>query len=343
MKKAYVFLFSIILFFIQCILFSCKEQDLSETQTEVDSFEISKLEISEKNDFPLFSDLITNTIVYENSVKNIRPVSKEELSCNEKEISPLFPKMIEIRDEKNNLNIEISETLVTMEEYKSYLVQTYSSQAENFEGWEQEWLSVEFQNDLPMCFLSWREAADYCNWLSEENGLQPVYSYNYNDEPEINKTANGYRFPYIKEMLILSGLNDGLSKEEYEEENTFEKKQLFPVHEGKKNRYGIYDLFGNLPQYCNDYYLKDYDYFNYEKNPYGPDEYTNDDEAGAFWVDGQMLYDESKKEPLLCAFGCYCFNASYNSVMKRVVLGTNTKDTLNSISIRVVRNMPTKI
>lgn len=297
--------------------------------------------VSVTDSIKIFPDLVPDAGFNNTSPKYVRTLSDEECGYNEEEtIKPIYPKMIESHDEKHNLNLEISETLVTMEEYKSYLVQTYSSKAEHFEGWAQEWIGGKFQKDWPVCFVSWREAADYCNWLSNENGLQSVYSYNYNDEPVIDKTSNGYRFPYTRELLILSGLTNGLSQEEYEAENTCDKNDLFPVYEGKKNRYGIYDLLGNIPQYCNDYYLRGYDYYDFENNPYGPDEYTPDNEVKAFLDGFQIVYDDTKQEPLLCAFGCYYDNASYDSVMKRVIIGTNTIGKDSPLGIRIVRNLP---
>ena len=341
MKKISIYLRLALLLLI--LLSSCTKKAENAYVTELEN---EPVEIADTDSYPIFPDTTYRDIPLGVTFNTVNAeyagtVTEEEYNNADNAIKPLFPKMIEIRDEKNNLNIEISETLVTMEEYKLYLVQTNPSRAENFESWAKEFNDgTEFQKDCPMCFLSWREAAEYCNWLSNEKGLQPVYSYNFYDEPVIDTTANGYRFPYVRELLILSGMKDGLSKEEYESENFCQKKDYpFPVYEGKKNKYGIYDLLGNLPQYCNDYYLRGYDYLNFENNPYGPDEYTND-EAPAFWVDGEILYDDTKCIPLLCAFGCYCRRASYESVMKRVIIGINTEDKMNSIGIRIVRNLP---
>lgn len=44
----------------------------------------------------------------------------------------------------------------------------------------------------PVIYVSWRDIALYCNWLSKENGLEPVY-----DEKSfaVNLKANGFRMP----------------------------------------------------------------------------------------------------------------------------------------------------
>lgn len=344
MKELYISIFMFITFSINFL--SCNKI------TQKPDFMLQAESVSEKNQvnenvydvqmisLPNFDEELVTALQFSNT--NF----EEEINYAEDDsIKPLFPKMIEIREEKNNLNIEISETLITMEEYKSYLVQNNSFQADYFENWAADKMNftdaADYQKDWPVFSVSWREAAEYCNWLSRENDLQPVYSYSFYNEPIADKNANGYRFPYVSELLVLSGLKDGLSREQYENENFCEKTaEPFIVYNGKKNKYGLYDLLGNLPQYCNDFFLTGYDYFNCEKNQYGPEEYTNDEEAMFFWENGETLYDDTKKEPLMCAFGCYCFRASYESVTERVVLGTNSNAKNNFIGIRVVRNIP---
>lgn len=201
------------------------------------------------------------------------------------------PKMIEIKDEKNNLNIEISETLVTMKEYKEYLSEKNPNKLEDFEQKKirfTNYIPVEFENNWPVWGITWRDAADYCNWLSEKEGYMPCY---YLVEAEENpkygkiimkEDANGYRLPYIRELIILSGIKEGLAQEKFEKENTSglkldpDKNYPLPVSEGKKNSYGIYDILGNLSQFCNDYYQENYDYFDYKLSLFGPETYTPD-------------------------------------------------------------------
>ena len=58
------------------------------------------------------------------------------------------PKMIEIKDEKNNLNIAISETLVTMKDYKEYLSEKNPNKLEDFE--EKKMTEMKTNNELNM-------------------------------------------------------------------------------------------------------------------------------------------------------------------------------------------------
>ncbi len=140
-----------------------------------------------------------------------------------------FPKMIKIKDKDNNLNIEISETLVTMKDYKEYLNDNKIMSEKEFEeskiSQRDIYYKIDFNDEWPVWGISWREAVEYCNWLSAKKGYRPCYIINENtsksDENSIaiDKDSNGYRLPYIREILILSGYKDGLDKEQYEREN----------------------------------------------------------------------------------------------------------------------------
>jgi len=58
--------------------------------------------------------------------------------------------------------------------------------------------------DSPICYVNWFEAIDYCNRLSQNEGLTPVYS-GPRKNPVCDYNANGYRLPseeeweYVKE------------------------------------------------------------------------------------------------------------------------------------------------
>ena len=331
MKRKILINFVILLLII---LSSCakKAENTSIPELKDEPAEVVDTDTSAIFPDTIFRDIQISVPLNTDETKKEGVVTEKENHYADDSIKPLLPKMIEIRDEKNNLNIEISETLVTMEQYKSYLTQKDPSRAEYFEIWASDANDgIEFQKEWPMWLLTWRDAAEYCNWLSKEKGFQPVYSKNRYDEFVIDRSANGYRFPYVRELLILSGLKDGLSKEEYESENFCQKKDYpFPVYEGKKNKYGIYDLLGNLPQYCNDYYLNEYDYFDFENNAYGPDYYTDDEEE---------LYYNLTPTPVRCAFGCFCWNTSYDLILERVVIGTLARGK-SSFGIRLARSLP---
>jgi len=249
------------------------------------------------------------------------------------------PKMLPVKSD--SLNILMSETLVTVEDYKEYLYDTGSlSDVQLFEHsmtrvidcWD-----YKIKEEFPAWSMNWMEAAEYCNWLSRKNNLKPCYEFTVNrygvTVVDINRDASGFRMPYVRELLIVSGLKDGLSKNQYESENTHGIKNdpnywnILSVFEGKKNQYGIYDVLGNIEQFCNDYYLEGYDYFDYSLPLYGPDEWTPD-------LDVLFYQDCSTR----CSFGGY-FYSKYEDFFNKKIDSIYAQDGWNIFGIRLIREL----
>jgi formylglycine-generating enzyme required for sulfatase activity len=61
--------------------------------------------------------------------------------------------------------------------------------------------SGDFQNqdlnddDQPAVNVGWHEAANYCNWLSKQDGLSPFYAIEFGKVTAINPSSTGYRLP----------------------------------------------------------------------------------------------------------------------------------------------------
>lgn len=51
------------------------------------------------------------------------------------------------------------------------------------------------EDDLPAANLSWHDAAAYCNWLSDQEGLPKFYTMEFSKVVDANPQATGYRLP----------------------------------------------------------------------------------------------------------------------------------------------------
>jgi len=115
---------------------------------------------------------------------------------------------------------------------------------------------------LPVWQVNWYDAIAYCNALSSREGLQPCYS-GVGDEIVWDRGANGYRLPSEAEWeyaarggaqagdYIYSGSNNIGSVAWY---SANAGKMAHPVAALASNALGLYDMNGNLWEWCWDWY-----------------------------------------------------------------------------------------
>ena len=136
-------------------------------------------------------------------------------------------------------------------------------------------------SDNPVVNISWSQAVEYCNWLSEQEGLTPSYIKRFEKWEAVTPTPNGYRLPTEAEWVwglryqgrnsaakfpwgnqlpprrdsgnyadqsarklvpsILPGYDDGFAS-------------TSPVGTFPANALGIYDAGGNVAEWVQDYY-----------------------------------------------------------------------------------------
>ncbi|MHC4168081.1 MAG: formylglycine-generating enzyme family protein [Planctomycetota bacterium] len=129
----------------------------------------------------------------------------------------------------------------------------------------------------PVEQVRWSDAVRYCNKRSTLEGLQPCYDL---DTWECDFEANGYRLPTeaeweyacragTKTAYYFGNSESKLSDHAWFEDNTGGKPR--PVGGKPANPWGLYDMHGNVWQWCNDFYQVDYYQQSPEEDPRGPE------------------------------------------------------------------------
>jgi len=111
----------------------------------------------------------------------------------------------------------------------------------------------------PVETITWKEAVVFCNKLSNQLGLNPCYSIQEeSEEIFFDKNANGFRLPTEAEWEYACkagtlGIRYGeLSSIAWFKENS--KKTTHRVGKKEPNDWGLYDMLGNVWEWCSDIY-----------------------------------------------------------------------------------------
>ena len=142
---------------------------------------------------------------------------------------------------------------LTFKEYDAFCAAT-QRKLPNDQGWGRDQRS--------MFNVSWYDAVDYCNWCSEQEKRTKVYTIN-GQNVSADWQANGYRLPTEAEWEFAArGGNESVGFEyagshiidqiAWYTENSGGKTQ--PIGQKKANELGLYDLSGNVWEWCWDWF-----------------------------------------------------------------------------------------
>ena len=171
-------------------------------------------------------------------------------------------------------------------------------------------------DNFPVANVSWQDAAEYCNWLSEKDGLEKVYREVNGTLVAKNPIPTGYRLVTESEWEWVARIQSSNSVSRYEWGDNFPPTKVTgnyadqsaaefidpviadyndghivasPVGSFAANYYGIHDMGGNVAEWCHDYHsiypsLSDEIFID----PVGPTSGNKHVIRGASWMRGDL-------------------------------------------------------
>lgn len=125
----------------------------------------------------------------------------------------------------------------------------------------------------PVEQVTWSAAVVFCNARSVQEGLTPCYNTN---TWACDFSASGYRLPSEAEWedaCRAGGTNSGESGQALNSAAWFagnSQSQPHPAGQKRPNAWGLYDMTGNVWEWCNDFYAAKYYRESPGDNPRGP-------------------------------------------------------------------------
>ncbi len=219
--------------------------------------EFAGIVAKEKEEFAVFEKYIAKGLSFSNAMYEIA-YNKELMTYYQQNFVKIPGK-----------NLEMMKTEVTQKLYTEIM----DSNPSYFKG-----------DTLPVENVSWYDAIYFCNKLSEKYGLTPVYAvYGVTDVTKWdytphngnsirgtvtqNDNANGFRLPTMYEWKYAAkgGQNytyagsNNLDEVGWYDGNSEDKTH--PVAQKKANGYGLYDMSGNVCEWCWDALNAYYNYY----------------------------------------------------------------------------------
>ncbi len=137
----------------------------------------------------------------------------------------------------------------------------------------------DIMENLPVTQVTWGDAAHFCNWLSGKDKFERCYRQDGNDGWVLVANSSGYRLPTEAEweyacrggtttQFSFGDNIDGLGQFGWSSENA--RGRTNPVGLKLPNPFGLYDMHGNVYEWCHDWFAGSFYAVSEQADPVGP-------------------------------------------------------------------------
>ncbi len=147
-------------------------------------------------------------------------------------------------------------------------------------------------DDSPVTQVSWNDAVQFCNWLSDQEKLKPCYRQDAKSGWIILASGTGYRLPTEAEWEYacragtttqFSFGDDPAMLDIYGWFNKNAGGSARAVGLKVANPFGLFDIHGNVYEWCQDFYAADYYSKSSPNDPTGPSSGSSRVNRGGSW------------------------------------------------------------
>jgi formylglycine-generating enzyme required for sulfatase activity len=128
--------------------------------------------------------------------------------------------------------------------------------------------SISDRMDHPVVHLSWLDVREFCQWAGRSLPTEAQWEY------AARGGHNGRVYPWGNTRQPHGAWLQNIWQGEFPVEDTGEDghTRTAPVGSFEPNDYGLYDMSGNVWEWCSDYYRPEYYLSSAVRNPLGPEE-----------------------------------------------------------------------